>query len=472
MGLFNLLETGIPVFGTTYEVSLNWIGNLIRLLCGAVGIVGVGIILFSLALKLITLPFDVYQRISMRKQNLQMEANKEKMEKLQKQYANDKEKYNQKVMEMYKENGISMFSSCLPMILSLVIFIVAINAFNAFAQYSNINNYNTMVDAYNNTLTPYCAVLDEENKDDVTLTRDADGSYIYTVKNDETEKYIYYKVHSAEKIADEALVSTVNASQKSYFLDVEKAMGNATIKAAVQGEINAGLSKEDAVYNYFVGMAQDSVVKAYEEEVTEDMKFLWIKNVWTTDASYKHPVLGYSDFKAEAGREEFEVNGEDVKFNEIAAYTNAYGEDNYNLVTGKLTAQKEEANGYFILIILSIGTILLQQFVMQRSQKAQSKYSSVDGQAASQQKMTMIIMTVMFAIFSFMYSSAFSIYMITSNIFSLCSTLLINKLVDLKMAKKEEVIQTKKRENPTAARIEQAKNAGRESANQSKNKNK
>ena len=285
-------------------------------------------------------------------------------------------------------------------------------------------------------------------------------------------QYIYYKVHSAEKIADEALVSTVNASQKSYFLDVEKAMGNATIKAAVQGEINAGLSKEDAVYNYFVGMAQDSVVKAYEEEVTEDMKFLWIKNVWTTDASYKHPVLGYSDFKAEAGREEFEVNGEDVKFNEIAAYTNAYGEDNYNLVTGKLTAQKEEANGYFILIILSIGTILLQQFVMQRSQKAQSKYSSVDGQAASQQKMTMIIMTVMFAIFSFMYSSAFSIYMITSNIFSLCSTLLINKLVDLKMAKKEEVIQTKKRENPTAARIEQAKNAGRESANQSKNKNK
>ena len=81
MELFNLLETGIPVFGITYDVSLNWIGNLIRSLCGAVGVVGVGIILFSLILKLITLPFDIYQRISMRKQNLQMEANKEKMEK-------------------------------------------------------------------------------------------------------------------------------------------------------------------------------------------------------------------------------------------------------------------------------------------------------------------------------------------------------------------------------------------------------
>ena len=45
MELFNLLtETGIPVFGNTYDVSLNFIGNLIRLLCGAVGVVGVGII--------------------------------------------------------------------------------------------------------------------------------------------------------------------------------------------------------------------------------------------------------------------------------------------------------------------------------------------------------------------------------------------------------------------------------------------
>ena len=472
MELFNLLETGIPVFGATYEVSLNWIGNLIRLLCGAVGVVGLGIILFSLALKLITLPFDIYQRISMRKQNLQMEANKEKMEKLQKQYANDKEKYNQKVMEMYKENGISMFSSCLPMILSLVIFIVAINAFNAFAQYSNIQNYNTMVNAYNAELAPYCAVLTEENKEDYTLTQDADGSYIYTVQNDEADKYIYYKVHSSEKIADTALVTTLNVAQKTYFIDIEKVMKNAEIKSAVQGEINAGVSQEDAVYNYFVSLAQNAVVKAYEEKVTQDMKFLWIKNVWVVDASYKHPVLDYASFKSEAAREEFDVNGEDVKFSDITSYTNAYGEDNYNLVTAKLTTQKEEANGYFILIALSIGTILLQQFIMQRSQKAQSKYSSVDGQAASQQKMTMIIMTGMFAIFSFMYSSAFSIYMITSNVFSMVSTLIINKLVDMKMAKATAEIETKKLGNPMTARIEQAKNAGRASAEESKKKNK
>ena len=128
----------IAVFGGTYDVYLDWVGQIIKFLITSVGSVGVGIILFSLVLKIVVLPFDIYQRISMRKQNIKMKENQERMEKLQKQYANNKELYNQKVMEMYKESGISMFSSCLPMILSMVIFFVAIGAFNAYSQYSNI----------------------------------------------------------------------------------------------------------------------------------------------------------------------------------------------------------------------------------------------------------------------------------------------------------------------------------------------
>ena len=486
MELFNLLEMGIPVFGTTYDVSLNWIGNLIRLLCGAVGVVGVGIILFSLILKLITLPFDIYQRISMRKQNLQMEANKEKMEKLQKQYANDKEKYNQKVMEMYKENGISMFSSCLPMILSLVIFIVAINAFNAFAQYSNIDNYNTMVNAYNAELSTYCAVLTEENAEDsLTVVKEADvdsqgnplgtTTVTYTVKNE--GKYLYYKAYAVlaqgvtYDLTQEEEVAYVNAYvNKAYFIDVDSAKKDTAIATAIASEVTAGVAEEQAIYNYFVACAQEAVVVAYEEKVEPNTSFGWIKNIWSTDASYKHPVLSYEDFKTEASREKFEIDGKEISYSNVSAYSNAYNEENYNLVTAKLETQKNEANGYFILIALSIGTILLQQFVAQRSQKAQNQYSSVDGQAASQQKMTMVIMTGMFAIFSFMYSSAFSIYLITSNVFSLGSTLIINKFVDAKVAKTVAEKELKRYENHAADRIEKAKNAGKASAQEKKNK--
>ncbi len=475
------METSIPVFGQTYDVSLNWIGQLIRWLCNGVGVVGVGIILFSLILKLVTLPFDIYQRISMRKQNIQMKANQEKMEKLQKQYANDKEKYNQKLMEMYKENGVSLFSSCLPMILSMVIFIVAINAFNTYAQYSNIENYNTMVNAYNAEMKQYSAKLTEDNYTSiVTEKMGEDGkTLIYEVKDGTDGVFVYYKVSlDTEKTPNYAEMSIADrvsyiegVPSKSYYVDEERAVLENEEIAQYVAE-NPDTPKGEAVADCLKAQAQAAVQEAYTTKVTKNTGFLWIKNIWVTDASYKNPVLSASDFKSEAKREEFEVGKKDVKYSSIGKYTNAYTDEAYNLVTAELQTQKKAANGYFILIALSIGTILLQQFVMQRSQKEQQKFSSVDGSAGSQQKMTMIIMTGMFAIFSFMYSSAFSIYMITSNIFSLLSTLIINLFVDRKAEKVEEAEALAKLKNPTMERIERAKNAGRQAAQESKKKNK
>ena len=79
-------------------------------------------------------------------------------------------------------------------------------------------------------------------------------------------------------------------------------------------------------------------------------------------------------------------------------------------------------------------------------------------------------MTGMFAIFSFMYSSAFSIYMITSNVFSMLSTLIINKFVDKKLAKEEASATVVRMDNRTVSRIEAAKNAGKASAQDTREK--
>lgn len=438
MEILNLLsgsDVGIALIGQVFDIKLNWIGKLISLLVSGIGSVGVGIILFSVILKVIVLPFDVYQRIAMRKQNIKMKENQAKMEKLQKQYANDKEKYNQKVMEMYKESGFSMFSSCLPMILSLVIFIVAINAFNAYAQYANVKNYNEMVSAYNAKIVSYAPDLEEEN-----ITVDGDKIIVKDAADD--GKYIYYTVDFTENYEQNGYAYIKN-TKKEYFVAVDKAYANAEVKAYADKKIeeankaNKELTVGDAVKSYLVSEAQTAVAVAYESDVKYNTKFLWIKNIWATDASYKHPVLDYSSFKTEVEKEDFSVRGNKVTFGNIATYTNAYDSDSYNTVTAKLSSQKNQANGFYVLIVLSIGTILLQQWVSMRGQKEQQKYSSVDGQGASQQKMTMVIMTVMFAVFSFMYSAAFSIYMIMSNVLSLVSTLVINKAVDISEAKKE-----------------------------------
>ena len=477
MEIFNLLAS-ISMFGETYDVSLNWIARIIRWLISSVGsgvgMVGVGIILFSLVLKLVVLPFDVYQRISMRKQNQKMKDQQERMEKLQKQYANDKQMYNQKLMEMYKENGISMFSSCLPMILSMVIFIVAINAFNAYARYSAIDNYNYMVGAYTAEIRSYCPDIEKEN---IALKGDK-------IIVDNADAYIYYQLEKPETVTEvnDDLVTYINARLDSttteYVIKADKVKANADMNAAIQEMLTNGLAEDEdaALNNYFVGKAQDAVKVAYEDEengVVSKTKFLWIKNIWMTDASYKHPILSGTEFVNEAknGDVEFSVNGEDISYSDIGKTgTNVYDEEAYNRITGKLTVQKEAANGYYILIALSIGTILLQQFVMMRSQKEQQKYSTVDGQGASQQKMMMIIMTGMFAVFSFMYSAAFSIYMITSNVFSMLSTLIINKFVDKKLAKEEASATVVRMDNRTLSRIEAAKNAGKASAQDTREK--
>ena len=484
MELFNLLAgIDIPIFGQTFDVSLNWIGKLISWLIKGVGTVGIGIIIFSLCLKIIVLPFDIYQRISMRKQNQKMKDQKERMEKLQKQYANDKQMYNQKLMEMYKESGISMFSSCLPMILSMVIFIVAINAFNAYAQFSTVDNYNHMVAAYQAKIYSYCP--DEDlSKDTVEfITNQETGEITIQVKGaaDDKTAYIYYEVanngYTAETLETdkETVYAHINACVKAhnvaYYVDTDKVKADSEL----MGKINAieGDSEENKIRSYFIGEAQEAVRVYYdsEEGVANNTKFLWIKNIWMTDASYKHPVCDYATFEAEAKREKFNVDGDKVKYSEIGTMgTNVYTKGTYETITAKLDVQKEQANGYYILIVLSIGTILLQQFVSMRSQKEQQQFSTVDGQGASQQKMMMIIMTGMFAIFSFMYSSAFSIYMITSNLFSLLSTLIINKMVDTKLVKQETIVTTAKMDNRTLSRIEAAKQAGKASAQDSKDR--
>jgi membrane protein insertase Oxa1/YidC/SpoIIIJ len=150
--------------------------------------------------------------------------------------------------------------------------------------------------------------------------------------------------------------------------------------------------------------------------------FLWVGNIWYPDSMLNKKLPDYSGFyKA--------VNNSSVLGN--------YDEADYDEVTNNLTQAKSQYNGYFVLIVLAIGLMFLQQFIMSRSQKAVNELSSVDGSAAKTNKYMMILMPIMYGIFSFFYSAAFSIYMITNTVYSLITTVIINKIMDVVFAKKE-----------------------------------
>lgn len=90
---------------------------------------GWSMVIFTLLIKLILLPLDYKSRKSMRR----MTKLQPQIAKLQKKYANDKEKLNQKTAELYRREGINPMSGCLPMLVSMVILFIMFAAMRTVA---------------------------------------------------------------------------------------------------------------------------------------------------------------------------------------------------------------------------------------------------------------------------------------------------------------------------------------------------
>ena len=90
---------------------------------------GWSMVVFTLLIKLILLPLDYKSRKSMRR----MTRLQPQVAKLQKKYANDKEKLNQKTAELYRREGINPMSGCLPMLVSMVILFIMFDAMRTVA---------------------------------------------------------------------------------------------------------------------------------------------------------------------------------------------------------------------------------------------------------------------------------------------------------------------------------------------------
>ena len=490
---------GIIVFDK--PITGNFIVDIMVWLVSITSSITVGVVLFTLILKLITLPFDFVSRASMRRNSVKMEEMRPELEKLQKQYADNKELYNQKMMALYKKNGYSMFGACLPTILTLVIFIVALNGFTAYSQFKIRENFYAMTQSYNNVVyagieedgeyivrnQDYSIVLGDAIRNDIKvvsgvpkfnddttekeyangvvnakvetivsgeltsykLVVDTDTSYISVTQNfyitNGAPVWGGYEYNTTSikqgapinEINNNLLDKNGNGLTDAYALALQTAFDAEIAKATAESpapfsdinEFKSWLVQNDNELNYldseliytstFINSIQSEM--AAKTYVDGQEGFLWIKNIWITDSPTAHPLeSNWANFKRAAA-----YNGTDVS------------DANYDLLTANLSQQKTEPNGYYILVVLTAGMSFLMQFVMNKSQKAQMELQTVDGQGAQTQKVMMWMMPIMMAIFAFMYTSAFSIYIILSNILSIGTTFLINFLVDKKIKKEK-----------------------------------
>ena len=102
-------------------MRFGFIGDILRwlldLIYGIIPNYGVAILIFVLIIRLCILPLDIKSRRSMKR----MQDVQPKLDELNKKYAKDKERLNQKTADLYKKEKINPMSGCLPMLLTFPI---------------------------------------------------------------------------------------------------------------------------------------------------------------------------------------------------------------------------------------------------------------------------------------------------------------------------------------------------------------
>ena len=312
----------------------NLVGKLLLLLREGVGNFGWTVVVFTIILRFALLPLDIWQKFSMRKQQKKMAALQPKLAKIQKQYANNPEMLRQKQYELQRSSGVNMLASCLPMIVTMVVFFVVFAGFRALVVYDNQLIVARLNDAYN------------------------------------------------EMVA-------------------------------------AGASAEE--------------INAHMAAMYQPEGWLWIKNVHMSDIG-TNVIPSYENFISSGwgGINATLPNGLSASYETLVGPAmEVYNKQSFWDVV--------RWNGYFILPILAIATSFLSTMLLQKMQPQTNMAADAEQQKAQQKSMKMMnyIMPLMLGVFAIMYSAAFAIYYVVSNILSTLTSVIFNliiKKVDAKSA--------------------------------------
>jgi len=116
-------ESGITYFGKAiswgwFEIVEKPILWLLRTLNGLVGNFGVAIILLTVIIRGLMFPVAQKQFASM----AQMKAVQPKMKEIQERFKDDKQRQQQEIMKLYKEEKVNPLAGCLPLLIQIPIF--------------------------------------------------------------------------------------------------------------------------------------------------------------------------------------------------------------------------------------------------------------------------------------------------------------------------------------------------------------
>lgn len=339
---------------------------------GGVASFGWTVVLFTVILRLILSPLDIWQKVISRRNNKAMERMKPQLEALQARYADDKQRLQQEQMALYKKEKYSTMGMCLPTIVTFVVFFVVFAGFRQMVGYQFAKDYKECVKAYNTSIAEQI----EANKDADYIEDNGDGEW---------------DIDDIKKTQE----------GKDFYTEAQK-------------------NAQQAVYNVY-----------YSEDQVTIRSFLWIKNIFVSD-NWAQAVPDFATVTGQKGMATSKLTGITIdEYNDVMADvlgTGGYGKDgkwNGLLILPILS-----------IALSFISTKLLSGSQAQPPAPPQDAQGEGAEKAQSQQqtmKMMQYVMPIMMGVFALFYSGAFALYMFTS---SLCAILfqltfnLIAKLVD------------------------------------------
>lgn len=358
---------------------------------------GLTIILFTIALKLVLSPLEVYQKVSAKKTAEKQAILQPKIEKLQKQYGNNKELLNQKTMELYKKENFNVMGSCLGMLINLIITVVVF--FTLFSSLNQISQYNIKTE-YEQLSTKYSQVLESKLREEATNNS-------ITLSETDDLKTIISKINE----------SSLTDETKNEILSNSKAFATSET-ATYYGTIKEG--------------------------------FLWIKNIYRPD-TYASTFPSSDEYLSTTGI----LNN----VSEEKPYTNIYGETattkdaakdlfatEFKDVAGDITKVYSGWNGWLILVVLSAGVTVLSLLITNLGNKAKKQFDNKGNEIKVKTPnnfLMMILLPILMVVFTLQYSAAFALYIVMNSLMSVLigcvTTLVMNKIEKSKEKKKEGV---------------------------------
>ena len=365
------------------------------------------IIVFTIVLKIILLPLDFLNKYVTAKNAKVQKAIQPELEKIQKQYGNNKQIINQKTMELYKKNNYSITGSCVVMLinmaLTLTIFITLFSGLNSMAAYKVQYQYNEIQKSYYS--------VEDYSNDNLA------------------ERYKHYFIEYASDTAnlnDEGKIKDETAA-KTYAIDKVKA--------------------EIATYNNETNNA--NALKRYGE-VKES--WLWIDNIWKSDTPWTNSVATFKEYSNSARATFKDVEIKNTADEQIGMLTaddlKSLAEAEYNQIMDPIRESAGRANGYLIVVILAAGLNLISLLASQGKLKFKRKKKTTLEEEPKQKQpggwLMLVLLPAIMIYITLIYNAVFGLYIFVSSLVTTAATPLINWLINVidkkKQAKKDKEV--------------------------------